>query len=151
MEIEECPIATTQATEIEAPLNSPSRTLKHQISHQIIKNPLLPTKRLSQRPCVLPKTQAGRQTQENDMSTYNVPIIQEESVEQPLFRIEEQVESEIQAPTEEEPILNVLSQQTTPYLIESSCESSWCGSSLFSESPKDGLTKGSKHSILVFI
>ncbi|KAI8461437.1 hypothetical protein BY996DRAFT_6479333 [Phakopsora pachyrhizi] len=44
LKIEECPISTTQATEIEAPSDSVSRTLKHKISHQSIQNPLPPPK-----------------------------------------------------------------------------------------------------------
>ncbi|KAI8453819.1 hypothetical protein BY996DRAFT_8687077 [Phakopsora pachyrhizi] len=59
-EIEECPISTTQAAEIEAPSDSVSRKIKHQISYQSIKNPLPPTKRHSERLQALPKTQAGR-------------------------------------------------------------------------------------------
>ncbi|CAH7669269.1 expressed protein, partial [Phakopsora pachyrhizi] len=55
----------------------------------------------------------GDQIQENENSTDNVPVTQENPDEQPLFRDEEQKESETQAPTEEGPIMSG-SQQTLP-------------------------------------
>ncbi|CAH7676518.1 expressed protein, partial [Phakopsora pachyrhizi] len=57
---EEPSITTTQATEIKAPSDSVSKTIKHHLSHQSIQNPLPPTKRHSKRLQALPKTQAGR-------------------------------------------------------------------------------------------
>ncbi|KAI8452298.1 hypothetical protein BY996DRAFT_8687930, partial [Phakopsora pachyrhizi] len=120
---EEPSITTTQAAEIEASSDSVSKTIKHQLSHQSIQNTLLPTKRHSKRLQALPKTQAGRvlqgtstngeQIQENVNSTENVPVTQENPNEQPLFRDEEQLESETQVPTEEAPITSG-SQQTLP-------------------------------------
>ncbi|KAI8449734.1 hypothetical protein BY996DRAFT_8689620 [Phakopsora pachyrhizi] len=139
---EEPSITTTQAAEIEGLSDSVSKTIKHQLSHQSIQNPLPPTKRHSKRLQALPKTQAGRvlqgfqssyslrnptgqrlipqvgipisakdwtstngeQIQENEKSTDNVPVTQEKTDEQPLFRDEEQLESETQVPTEEAPI-----------------------------------------------
>ncbi|CAH7668921.1 expressed protein [Phakopsora pachyrhizi] len=135
-------INTTQAAEIEAPSDSVSKTIKHQLSHQSIQNPLPPTKRHSKRLQALPKTQAGRvlqgqglipqggipisakdwtstngeQIQENEKSTDNVPVTQENPDEQPLFRDEEQPESETQVPTEEAPIMSG-SQQTLPAVL----------------------------------
>ncbi|CAH7674455.1 hypothetical protein PPACK8108_LOCUS9366 [Phakopsora pachyrhizi] len=53
-------ITTTQAAEIEAPSDSVSKTLKHQLSHQSIQNPLPPTKRHSKKLQALPKTPTGR-------------------------------------------------------------------------------------------
>ncbi|CAH7681304.1 hypothetical protein PPACK8108_LOCUS13897 [Phakopsora pachyrhizi] len=53
------------------------------------------------------------QIQENEMSTDNVPVTQEKTDEQPLFRDEEQLESETHVPTEEAPITSG-SQQTLP-------------------------------------
>ncbi|KAI8443176.1 hypothetical protein BY996DRAFT_6428093 [Phakopsora pachyrhizi] len=53
-------ITITQAAEIEAPSDSVSKTIKHQLSHQSIQNTLPPTKRHSKRLQALPKTQAGR-------------------------------------------------------------------------------------------
>ncbi|KAI8447246.1 hypothetical protein BY996DRAFT_6421312 [Phakopsora pachyrhizi] len=53
-------ITITQAAEIEAPSDSVSKTIKHQLSHQSIQNPLPPNKRHSKRLQALPKTQAGR-------------------------------------------------------------------------------------------
>ncbi|CAH7680999.1 expressed protein, partial [Phakopsora pachyrhizi] len=146
-------ITTTQAAEIEAPSDSVSKTIKHQLSHQSIQNPLPPTKRHSKRLQALPKTQAGRvlqgfqssyslrnptgqglkpqgsipisakdwtskngeQIQENEKTTDNVPVTQEKPDERPLFRDEEQLESETQVPTEEAPITSG-SQQTLPCL-----------------------------------
>ncbi|KAI8455330.1 hypothetical protein BY996DRAFT_8686363 [Phakopsora pachyrhizi] len=55
----------------------------------------------------------GEQIQENENSTDNVPVTQENPNEQPLFRDEEQLESETQVPTEEAPITSG-SQQTLP-------------------------------------
>ncbi|CAH7670245.1 expressed protein [Phakopsora pachyrhizi] len=135
---EEPTITTTQAAEIEASSDSVSKTIKHQLSHQSIQNTLPPTKRHSKRLQALPKTQAGRvlqgfqssyrgipisaedwtstngeQIQENEMSTDNVPVTQEKTDEQPLFRDEEQLESETHVPTEEAPITTG-SQQTLP-------------------------------------
>ncbi|CAH7689726.1 hypothetical protein PPACK8108_LOCUS24851, partial [Phakopsora pachyrhizi] len=110
-------ITTTQAAEIEASSDSVSKTIKHQLSHQSIQNTLPPTKRHSKRLQALPKTQAGRVLQgqglipqggipisaEDCESTDNVPVTQEKTDEQPLFRDEEQLESE-----------NPCSQQTLP-------------------------------------
>ncbi|KAI8448635.1 hypothetical protein BY996DRAFT_6419505 [Phakopsora pachyrhizi] len=148
---EEPSITTTQATEIKAPSDSVSKTIKHHLSHQSIQNPLPPTKRHSKRLQALPKTQAGRvlqgfqssyslrnptgqglipqggilisakdwistngeQIQENEKSNDNVPVTQENPDEQPLFRDEEQPESDTQVPTEEAPITSG-SQQTLP-------------------------------------
>ncbi|KAI8451399.1 hypothetical protein BY996DRAFT_8395837 [Phakopsora pachyrhizi] len=53
------------------------------------------------------------QIQENEKSTDNVPVTQEKTDEQPLFRDEEQLESETHVPTEEAPITSG-SQQTLP-------------------------------------
>ncbi|KAI8447681.1 hypothetical protein BY996DRAFT_6420693 [Phakopsora pachyrhizi] len=55
----------------------------------------------------------GEQIQENEKSTDNVPVTQEKTNEQPLFRDEEQVESETHVPTEEAPITSG-SQPTLP-------------------------------------
>ncbi|CAH7665777.1 expressed protein [Phakopsora pachyrhizi] len=55
----------------------------------------------------------GEQIQENEKSTDNVPVTQEKTDEQPLFRDEEQLESETHVPTEEAPITSG-SQQTLP-------------------------------------
>ncbi|CAH7676655.1 hypothetical protein PPACK8108_LOCUS11818, partial [Phakopsora pachyrhizi] len=55
----------------------------------------------------------GEQIQENENSTDNVPVTQENPNEQPLFRDEEQLESETQVPTEEAPITSG-SQQALP-------------------------------------
>ncbi|KAI8448376.1 hypothetical protein BY996DRAFT_8690750 [Phakopsora pachyrhizi] len=148
---EEPSITTTQAAKIEAPSDSVSKTIKHQLSHQSIQNPLPPTKRHSKRLQALPKTQAGRvlqgfqssyslrnptgqglipqggvpisakdwtspngeQIQENEKSTDNVLVTQEKPDQRPLFRDEEQLESETQVPTEEAPITSG-SQQTLP-------------------------------------
>ncbi|CAH7677631.1 hypothetical protein PPACK8108_LOCUS12805 [Phakopsora pachyrhizi] len=55
----------------------------------------------------------GEQIQENKKSTDNVLVTQEKTDEQPLFRDEEQVESETHIPTEEAPIASG-SQQTLP-------------------------------------
>ncbi|CAH7683931.1 expressed protein [Phakopsora pachyrhizi] len=57
----------------------------------------------------------GEQIQENEKSTDNVPVTQEKTDEQPLFRDEEQLESETHVPTEEAPITSG-SQQTLPCL-----------------------------------
>ncbi|CAH7684814.1 expressed protein [Phakopsora pachyrhizi] len=132
LEIEDPSITITQAAEIEAPSDSVSKTIKHQLSHQSIQNPLPPNKRHSKRLQALPKTQAGRvlqgfqssyslrnptgqglipqggipisakdwtstngeQIQENEKSTDNVLVTQEKTDEQPLFRDEEQLESD---------------------------------------------------------
>ncbi|CAH7690849.1 expressed protein [Phakopsora pachyrhizi] len=128
---EEPSITITQAAEIEASSDSVSKTIKHQLSHQSIQNTLPPTKRHSKRLQALPKTQAGRVLQgqglipqggipisaedysENENSTDNVPVTQEKTDEQPLFRDEEQLESETHVPTEEAPITSG-SQQTLP-------------------------------------
>ncbi|KAI8443043.1 hypothetical protein BY996DRAFT_8696438, partial [Phakopsora pachyrhizi] len=55
----------------------------------------------------------GEQIQENENSIDNVLVTQENPNEQPLFRDEEQLESETQVPTEEAPIISG-SQQTLP-------------------------------------
>ncbi|CAH7667649.1 hypothetical protein PPACK8108_LOCUS2068, partial [Phakopsora pachyrhizi] len=117
---EEPSITTTQAAKIEAPSDSVSKTIKHQLSHQSIQNPLPPTKRHSKRLQALPKTQAGRVLQ-GFQSSYSLRnptgqglIPQGEKPDQrPLFRDEEQLESETQVPTEEAPITSG-SQQTLP-------------------------------------
>ncbi|KAI8444677.1 hypothetical protein BY996DRAFT_6603872, partial [Phakopsora pachyrhizi] len=97
-------ITTTQAAEIEASSDSVSKTIKHQLSHQILqgfqssyslRNPtgqgLIP--------------QGGIPISAEDCeSTDNVPVTQEKTDEQPLFRDEEQLESETHVPTEEAPI-----------------------------------------------
>ncbi|CAH7678295.1 expressed protein [Phakopsora pachyrhizi] len=57
----------------------------------------------------------GEQIQENEKSTDNVPVTQEKTDKQPLFRDEEQLESETHVPTEEAPITSG-SQQTLPCL-----------------------------------
>ncbi|CAH7674698.1 expressed protein [Phakopsora pachyrhizi] len=57
----------------------------------------------------------GEQIQENEKSTDNVPVTQEKPDQQPLFRDEEQLQSETQVPTEEAPIISG-SQQTLPCL-----------------------------------
>ncbi|KAI8443128.1 hypothetical protein BY996DRAFT_8696342 [Phakopsora pachyrhizi] len=91
---EELSFTTTQAAEIEAPSDSASKTLKHQLSHQ--------------------KTSTnGEQIQENEKSTDNVHVTQKKTNEQPLFRDEEQVESETHVSTEEAPITSG-TQQTLP-------------------------------------
>ncbi|KAI8459054.1 hypothetical protein BY996DRAFT_8684502 [Phakopsora pachyrhizi] len=110
-------ITTTQAAEIEAPSDSVSKTIKHQLSHQSIQNPLPLTKRYSKRLQALPKTQAGRVLQgfKSSYSLRNptgqglilkggIPISAKDC---------EQLESETQVPTEEAPITSG-SQQTLP-------------------------------------
>ncbi|KAI8443842.1 hypothetical protein BY996DRAFT_8402113 [Phakopsora pachyrhizi] len=120
---EEPTITTTQAAEIEASSDSVSKTIKHQLSHQTgrvlqgfqssysLRNPtgqgLIPQGGIpiSAEDC--------EQIQENEKSTDNVPVTQEKTDEQPLFRDEEQLESEAHVPTEEAPITSG-SQQTLP-------------------------------------
>ncbi|KAI8451572.1 hypothetical protein BY996DRAFT_8688389 [Phakopsora pachyrhizi] len=109
---EEPSITTTQAAKIEAPSDSVSKTIKHQLSHQSIQNPLPPTKRHSKRLQALPKTQAGRVLQ-GFQSSYSLRNPTEKPDQRPLFRDEEQLESETQVPTEEAPITSG-SQQTLP-------------------------------------
>ncbi|KAI8443829.1 hypothetical protein BY996DRAFT_6577960 [Phakopsora pachyrhizi] len=117
---EEPSITTTQAAEIEASSDSVSKTIKHQLSHKILqgfqssyslRNPtgqgLIPQGGIpiSAKDC--------EKIQENENSTDNVPVTQENPNEQPLFRDEEQLESETQVPTKEAPITSG-SQQTLP-------------------------------------
>ncbi|KAI8455377.1 hypothetical protein BY996DRAFT_8686331 [Phakopsora pachyrhizi] len=138
MEIEDPSITTTQAAEIEAPSDSVSKTLKHQLSHQSNQNPLPPTKRHSKRLQALPKTQAGRVLQgfQSSYSLRNptgqglipqggIPIsakdceIQENKKSTDNVPVnhekndEEQLESETHVPTEEAPITSG-SEQTLP-------------------------------------
>ncbi|CAH7674385.1 hypothetical protein PPACK8108_LOCUS9293 [Phakopsora pachyrhizi] len=125
---EEPSITTTQAAEIEASSDSVSKTIKHQLSHQTgrvlqgfqssysLRNPtgqgLIPQGGIPISAKDWTSTN-GEQIQENENSTDNVPVTQENPNEQPLFRDEEQLESETQVPTEEAPITSG-SQQTLP-------------------------------------
>ncbi|CAH7670407.1 hypothetical protein PPACK8108_LOCUS5111 [Phakopsora pachyrhizi] len=111
-------ITTTQAAEIEGLSDSVSKTIKHQLSHQrrvlqvfqssySLRNPtgqqLIPQGGIPISAKDWTSTN-GEQIQENEKSTDNVPVTQEKTDEQPLFRDEEQLESETQVPTEEAPI-----------------------------------------------
>ncbi|CAH7669138.1 hypothetical protein PPACK8108_LOCUS3711 [Phakopsora pachyrhizi] len=125
---EEPSITTTQAAEIEASSDSVSKTVKHQLSHQTgrvlqgfqssysLRNPtgqgLIPQGGIPISAEDWTSTN-GEQIQENEKSTDNVPVTQEKTDEQPLFRDEEQLESETHVPTEEAPITSG-SQQTLP-------------------------------------
>ncbi|CAH7667965.1 hypothetical protein PPACK8108_LOCUS2414 [Phakopsora pachyrhizi] len=113
---EELSFTTTQAAEIEAPSDSASKTLKHQLSHQSIQNPLPPPKGTLKDFRLFQKHKLGecyKQIQENEKSTDNVHVTQKKTNEQPLFRDEEQVESETHVSTEEAPITSG-TQQTLP-------------------------------------
>ncbi|CAH7676187.1 hypothetical protein PPACK8108_LOCUS11297 [Phakopsora pachyrhizi] len=68
---EEPSITTTQAAEIEAPSDSVSKTIKHQLSHQSIQNCIPPTKRHSKRLQALPKTQ-GQRVLQGFQSSYSL-------------------------------------------------------------------------------
>ncbi|CAH7683777.1 hypothetical protein PPACK8108_LOCUS17485, partial [Phakopsora pachyrhizi] len=111
-------ITTTQAAEIEAPSDSVSKTLKHQLSHQSIQNPLPPTKRHSKKLQALPKTPTGRVLQ-GFQSSYSLRnptgqgLIPQGVIPISAKYYEEQLESETHVPTEEAPITSG-SQQTLP-------------------------------------
>ncbi|CAH7680981.1 hypothetical protein PPACK8108_LOCUS13514, partial [Phakopsora pachyrhizi] len=121
---EEPSITTTQAAEIEASSDSTSGSSKTQAGRVLqgfqssysLRNPtgqgLIPQGGIPISAEDWTSTN-GEQIQENEKSTDNVPVTQEKTDEQPLFRDEEQLESETHVPTEEAPITSG-SQQTLP-------------------------------------
>ncbi|KAI8444564.1 hypothetical protein BY996DRAFT_8694697 [Phakopsora pachyrhizi] len=119
---EEPSITTTQAAEIAAPSDpalpktQAGRVLQGFQSSYSLRNPtgqgFIPQGGIPISAKYWTSTN-GEQIQENEKSTDNLPVTQEKTDEQPLFRDEEQLESETHVPTEEAPITSG-SQQTLP-------------------------------------